>query len=120
LAPGQLFDQVRILRGSKPVTDALRFEVERAPDGVRSGVLARVSCEMKTVLRAARVGGCEPLWRTRPLVAANTEGNHIAIAKLDGEIKHALRFLGSELSNSVEDPQQRNAEVFFSALATTF
>src|SRR6266446_7596841 len=75
---------------------------------------------MKTVLRAACVGGCEPLWRTRALVAANAEGNHVTIAKLDSEIEHALRFLGAKLSNGIEYPQQRDAEVFFSALAAMF
>src|ERR1700675_970971 len=75
---------------------------------------------MKTVLRAARIGACEPLWRTGTLVAANAEGNHVAIMKLDGEVEHALRFLGAELANGIEDPQQRNAEVFLSALAAPF
>src|SRR6266404_788099 len=102
------------------MADAFRFEIQRAPDGVRSGVLARVSGEMKTVLGGARVGACEPLWRSRTLVAANAEGNHIAIAKLDGEIKHTLRFLGAELANGIEYPHQRNAEVFLSALAAMF
>src|SRR5258708_26757019 len=119
LAFGQLFDQFRILRGSQAVADAFRFEIERAPDGFRSGVLARVSGEVKTVLRAARVGACEPLWRTRTLVAANAEGNYVAIAKLDGEVEHALRFLGAELPDGIEYPHERNAEVFLSALAAT-
>src|SRR3981081_2866019 len=120
LALGQLFDQFRILRGSKDVADAFRFEIQRAPDGLRPCTLARVSSEVKTVLRAARVGGCEPLWRTRALVAANAEGNNAAIVKLDGEVEHALRLVGSELANGIEDPQKRDAEVFFSALAATF
>ena len=102
LAFGQLFDQFRILRGGKAVADAFRFEVERAPDGFRSGVLARMSGEMKTVFRSARVNACEPLWRSRMLVAANTEGDYIAIMKLDGEIEHALCFLGAELANGIE------------------
>src|ERR1700732_4441870 len=76
--------------------------------------------EMKTVLRAAGIGACEPLGRTRTLVAANAEGNHVAIMKLDSEVEHALRFLGAELANRIEYPQQRNAEVFLSALAATF
>src|ERR1700730_14502701 len=74
---------------------------------------------MKTVLRAARIGACEPLWRTRTLVATNAEGDHAAIMKLDSEVEHALRFLGAELANRIEYPQQRNAEDFLSALAAT-
>ena len=35
LSLGQLFDQFRILPGGKPVADAFRFEVQRAPDGLR-------------------------------------------------------------------------------------
>src|SRR3981081_3106323 len=108
LALGQLFDQFRILRGSKAVADAFRLEIQRAPDGFRPCAFTSVSREMKTVLRAARVGGCEPLWRTRTLVAANAEGNYVAIAKLDGEVEHALRFVGSELANGIEDPQKRD------------
>ncbi len=102
------------------MTDALCFEIQRAPDGLRPSAFARVSREVKTVFRAARVGGCEPLWRARALVAANAEGNHVAIAKLDGEVEHAMRFVGSELANGIEDPHERNAEVFLSALAATF
>src|SRR6202521_2087287 len=120
LALGQFFDQFRILRGSQAVTDAFRFEIQRAPDGFGPCTLARMRREMKTVLRAARIGGCEPLWRTGTLVAANAEGNHVAIMKLDREVEHALRFLGAELANRIEYPQQRNAEVFLSALAATF
>src|SRR6266851_1164674 len=105
LAFGQLFNQFRILRGSKAVADAFRFEVQRAPNGLRPCILTSVGREVKTVLRTARVGACEPLWRTRTLVAANAEGNYVAIAKLDGEIEHALRFLGAELANGIEYPQ---------------
>src|SRR5260370_11517045 len=75
---------------------------------------------MKPVSPRARIGACEPLWRTRTLVAANAEGNHVAIMKLDSEVEHALRFLGAELANRIEYPQQRNAEVLLSALAATF
>src|ERR1700674_697388 len=120
LALGQFFDQFRILRGSQAVTDAFRFEIQRAPDGFGPCTLARVRREMKTVLRAERIGACEPLWRTGTLVAANAEGNHVAIMKLDREVEHPLRFLGAELANRIEYPQQRNAEVFLSALAATF
>src|ERR1700688_4282699 len=51
LALGQLFDQFRILRGSQAVTDAFRFEIQRAPDGFGPCTLACVRREMKTVLR---------------------------------------------------------------------
>src|SRR6202162_715536 len=120
LALGQLFNQFRILRSGQAVADAFRFEVQRAPNGIRPGAFTSVRREMKTVLRAARVNACEPLWRTRTLVAANAEGHYVAIMKLDGEIEHALRLLGSELANSIEYPHKRNAEVFLSALAATF
>src|SRR6202158_3084869 len=120
LALGQLFNQFRILRGSKAVADAFRLEVQCAPDGFRPCTFTSVSREMKIVLRTARVGTCEPLRRTRTLVAAYAEGNYVAIAKLDGEVEHALRFLGAELSNGIEYPHERNAEVFLSALAATF
>src|SRR5260221_13158977 len=90
LAFGQLFNQFRILRGSQAVTDALCFEIQRAPDGLRPSAFARVSREVKTVFRAARVGGCEPLWRARPLVAANAEGNPLGIAKLTGVAQTAM------------------------------
>src|SRR5229473_8053368 len=75
---------------------------------------------MKTALRTARVGACEPLRRPTTLVAANAEGNYVAIAKVDGEIEHALSLLCAELPDGIEYPQQRNAEVFLSALAATF
>src|ERR1019366_1958051 len=120
LALGQLFDQFRILPGGKAVADTFRFEVQRAPNGLRPSAFTGVGREMKTLLRAARVNSREPLRWAGTLVAANAEGHHVAIAKLDGEIEHALRFLGAELPDGIEYPQQRNAEVFLSPLAATF
>src|SRR6266849_6205756 len=120
LVLGQLFDQFRILRGSKAVADAFRFEVQRAPDGFRPGIFTRVRREMKTALRGARVNSRKPFCWPTTLVAANAEGNYVAIAKLDGQIEHALGLLGAELPDGVEYPQQRDAEVFLSALAATF
>src|SRR5258708_39629845 len=75
---------------------------------------------MKTALRGARVNPRKPLRRPTTLVAANAEGNYVAIAKVDGEIEHALSLLCAELPDGVEYPQQRDAEVFLSALAATF
>ncbi len=75
---------------------------------------------MKTVLRGARVYRREPLRRSRALVAANAESDYFAVAKLYGEIEHALRLFSAELPDSIEDPQQREAEVFLSALAAAF
>ncbi len=46
-------------------------------------------------------------------VAADAEGDHVAIAKLNREVEHPLRFLRTELSDGVENPEQRNAEVSF-------
>src|ERR1035441_2669566 len=86
--------------------------------GVRPSALTGMGSEMKAVFGGARINRGEPLGRTRLLVATNTERNHAAIAKLDSQIEHALRLLGTELADGIEDPQQRNAEVFFSALAT--
>ena len=75
---------------------------------------------MKTVLGGASVNACKPLRRPRALIAANAEGNYIAIATLNREIEHALRFLGAELPDGIEDPHERYAEIFLSALAATF
>src|SRR5260370_24616560 len=105
LAFGQLFNQFRILRGSKAVADAFRFEVQRAPYGFRPGIFTRVRREMKTALRGARVNPRKPLRRPTTLVAANAEGNYVAIAKVDGEIEHALSLLCAELANGIEYPQ---------------
>src|SRR5271155_1011680 len=75
---------------------------------------------METMFGGAGINSRKPLRRPGKLVAADAEGNHISIMKLDGEIEHALRLLGSELPYGVEDPEQGNAEVLLAALAAAF
>src|ERR1700677_2645697 len=120
LGLSQLFDQFRILPSRQPMSNAFRLKVQRAPDRSRPSALTGMSCEMKTSFRATCIDSCEPFRRPRALVAADAERNPIAIMKLNGEIEHTLRFFGAELPNRIEDPQQRNAEVFFSALSSAF
>ena len=75
---------------------------------------------MKSVLGGARINGGEPLGRAGALVAADAEGNHVAVAELDGQVEDGLRLLGSKLADGVEDPQERDAEICFAALAAAF
>ncbi len=102
------------------MSDAFGFEIQRAPDGFWSSVFTRMSGEMKAMLRPASVDRGEPFSRSSAFIAADAEGDHIAIVKLDRQIEHTLRFLRAELPNGIEDPQQRNAEVFLAALAAAF
>ena len=74
LALGQLLQQFRIFGGSEGVADAFGFEIERAPDGFRSGAFSGVDGEMKAVLGGAMVNRGEPFGRAGALVAANPEG----------------------------------------------
>src|ERR1035437_3595678 len=120
LVLSQLFDQFRIQPGGKAVTDAFRLEVQRPPDGFRPGAFTGVGGEMKAVLGGASVHRREPLRRPSKLVSANAESDYIAVAKLDGEIEHALRFLGAKLPDGIEDPHERYAEIFLAALAAAF
>src|SRR5580704_16493698 len=119
LSFGQLLDQLRILPSHKTVANAFRLKIQRTPDRFRPSAFAGMSREMKPVFRTARVNSREPLRRPRLLVAADSECNHVTIVKLDGEIKHTLRFFGAELPHRIEDPQKRNAEVLLAALAAT-
>ena len=45
---------------------------------------------------------------------------HRIAAELDGKIEDWLGFFGSELADGVEDPEQRDSEVFVAALAAPF
>ena len=67
--------------------------------------------EMQAMIAGAGVNVLEQLRRPLPLVPTNAEGNHVAIAKLNCQVEHLLRFLCAELPDRVEDPEQRNAEI---------
>ena len=99
------------------MADALRFDVQCAPNRFRPGGFAGMGGEMESVFGGAHVNVREPLRRTFRLVAADTERNDIAVAKPNRQIKHPLRLLNSKLPDSIEDPQKRNAEVAFAARA---
>ena len=99
------------------MADAFGFEVERSPDGIGAGAFSGMGGEMEAVLGGARVDGGEPLGRAGALVASYAEGDHVAIAKLYGEVEDGLGFFGSELADGVEDPEDGDAEIFFAALA---
>src|SRR6266496_2334538 len=54
------------------------------------------------------------------LVAADSNGNDISFAIFCRKLEDFLRRLGTKLSDRVEDPKQRDAEIFFAALAAAF
>src|SRR5208282_764193 len=93
LALGQLFDQFWIFLGSQAVADAFRLEIQRAPNRLRPSAFTGVRRQMKPVFRGASVNSREPLRRPGTLITANAERHHVAIAKLDSKIEHALRLL---------------------------
>src|SRR6202041_3929386 len=85
-----------------------------------TGGFTGVGGEMEAVLGGAGVDGGEPFGRAGALVASDAEGGDVAVAELDGKVEGGLGFFGSELADGVEDPEERDAEIFFAALAAAF
>jgi hypothetical protein len=59
----------------------------------------------------------EKLRRALALVAADAEGDYVAVAELDGEVEDLAGLFRAELADGVEDPEQRDAEVLLAAPA---
>src|SRR5579862_6175313 len=116
LALRQFLDQFRILGSGKPVPNSFRLEVQRTPDRFWSGVFAGVRGAMKAMFRGTPVDSLKQFRWAAALIAANTERNHVAILKPNGEIKHPFSFFRAKLPDCVENPQERNPEIFHSAL----
>src|ERR1035441_235315 len=120
LAAGEFFHQFGILPSGNSVADALHSQIQSAPDRVRSGDFSGVGGEMKTVFGGARIHAVKQIGRPFEFVAADAEGDDVTITELYSEVEHALRLLLTELANRIEDPQDRDAKIGFSALAAAF
>src|ERR1019366_2799072 len=120
LAPGEFFHQFGILPGCQSVADALHSQIQSAPDRVRPGDFSGMGGEMKTVFGGARIHAVKQIGRPFEFVAADAEASHVAIMEPSGEVEHALRLLRAELTDGIEDPQDRDAKIGFSALTAAF
>src|ERR1039458_8130774 len=120
LAAGEFFHQLGILPGRKSVADALHSQIQSAPDRVRSSDLSGMGGEMKTVFGGARIHAVKQIGRPFEFVAADAEASHVAIMEPSGEVGHALRLLRAKLADGIEDPQDRDAKIGFSALTAAF
>src|ERR1700683_2573957 len=111
LALGKLFDEIRVVKSSKPVADAFDAQVERAPNGFRRPSLAGMRRKAQPVVGRPGVRIPEKLRRRFLLVAADADANDVAVVIADCKLKDFLSGLSAKLADSVEDPHQRDAEV---------
>src|SRR5271156_1780027 len=111
LALGKLFDEIGVVEGGEAVADALGAQVERSPYGFRRTSFSGVCGEPHAVVGGPSVGVAEKFWWSFLLVAADSDADDFAIVITHGKFEDFLRSLGSELTDSVEDPNEGDAEV---------
>src|SRR5215831_900830 len=118
LAVSEFFDQFGILNRGESVTDAFGAQVERAPDGTRARGFSCMSRHVQAVIASAGVDIAEKFRLGFALIASDAEGDHVTIAITDGEIADRASSVRAELADSVEHPQERDAEVAGAAFAS--
>ena len=111
LALCKLFDEIGIVEGGKTVADALGTEVERSPDRFRRAAFACVCGQAHAVVCGPGVGIAKKFGWGFLLIAADADGDYVAVVILNRELEDFLRGFGAELADGVEDPEQGDAEV---------
>ena len=119
LALGKLFDEIGIVKGGERMADALGAKIERAPYRFGRSVLAGVSCQTHAVVGGPGISVAKKFGRGFQFVAADADANNFAIVIANGELEDLLRGFRTELADSVENPDQRDAEVARAAGAAT-
>src|SRR3954463_12268010 len=103
----------------KPVAQALRLDVERAPDGIGADTLTGMRREPETVACSVLINLTEVFGVCARLITANADADdaallplaHLRISQMLREIDDALCFGDTKMTHRVKDPQQRHAEV---------
>ena len=72
---------------------------------------------MQTMFRSPGIDIFEQLGGALEFVAPDPKACHIAIPKLNRQIHDLLRFLRPKLAHRIENPEQRDAKIFFSTVA---
>src|SRR6202167_5272334 len=111
LALGKLFHEIGIVEGGETVADALGAQVKRSPHRFRRARFTGVRRAGHAVGGGPRVGIAEKFRRCFLLVSADADADNFAIVIADGEFEDLLRRLASELTDSIEDPDERDAEI---------
>src|SRR5262249_17284885 len=115
LANRELLQQLWVARGTKAVPDALSPQIERSPDGIGPGILARVRRQAKPVVGSPDVSLTKEFWRRLQFVAADSYTDRATIFVTRGHLEYAHRGFGPELTNGVRDPQKADTEVLFAS-----
>ena len=87
------------------MANAFGVKVDRSPNRFRAGGLSRVRGEAEAIVGGISVGIAEEFGRGLLLVTADSDGDHVAVAIADGQFKHLLCGLDSEVADGIEDPQ---------------
>ena len=97
------------------MADAFGAQIERSPYGFGRSGLAGVSCQAHAVVGGPGVSVAKKFRRGFQFVAADADADHFAIMIADGQLEDLLRGFRAELADSVENPEQRDAEVALAA-----
>src|SRR2546425_8867123 len=116
----QFFDEFRIVGCRQTMPDAFHAKVQRPPDGSWPGAFARMSGETQTIAGGVSVDVAEKFWWATALVATDPKPNHVAITMSNRYLGYSLRLFGTELADSVENPEQGYAEITQPALTSSF
>src|SRR6266576_4575009 len=76
--------------------------------------------QAKIMLSAVGIDAAEKLGRGLEFVATDAKPNNVSFLVLNCEVRHALRFGGSELTDRIEYPQQRDTEIALASRPTAF
>ena len=104
LAGGKFFHQFRVLRGGKSVSDALRAEIKRAPDGFRTGIFTGMGSEVQSVIGGICVDLAKQLGRSFLLVAAETDGHDVSFPMASRDLEDLASGGRPELAHRIENP----------------
>src|SRR5438874_495557 len=108
----QFFNEFLVLVCGQAVADALNTKIQRTPNGFRAGTLPGVGGQPQALVFGIDILVAKELGRRFLFVTADANGNDVSVAKLCRELEHVLRRLGTKLADRVEDPKQRDAEIF--------
>src|SRR5579863_1208691 len=111
LPGGKLLHQFGILRGSKPVTDPFRREIQCSPHRPRPGCFTSMRRKPKAIGRGVGKHVAKQFRSGLALVAADAKSDHARVLKPRRQLGHLLCLLRAKLAHRIKDPEQRNAEV---------
>src|SRR6185369_1857069 len=113
------FHKAHIFTRMQSVTDTLGVQmVECSGDGLGTYGLTRMCRQAEPVSTSAPVNISKQVGSRLPLIATYTNPHNIPCLELKRFIEHLVSFIGTKVSNGIEDPKQRDPEVPFAALTS--